>query len=214
MPPSTLLALTTDVAPFTIRAERLEVLLARHSAGWKLPGGQIEADEDLDAAARRHLMEQTGLSGVYLEQLYTFGQPNRDPGQRAVAVAYYALVPTGRLPVDAPLAMDHARWAAVDALPALALDHAEIVALAHRRLAAKLAYSTIGLQLMPERFTLSELQAVHETILGEPLDKRNFRKRILALDCIEATGDMARRGGHRPARLYRAKRPGQVDFIK
>jgi 8-oxo-dGTP diphosphatase len=134
--------------------------------------------------------------------------------QRAVAVAYYALVPTGRLPVDAPLAMDHARWAAVDALPALALDHAEIVALAHRRLAAKLAYSTIGLQLMPERFTLSELQAVHETILGEPLDKRNFRKRILALDCIEATGDMARRGGHRPARLYRAKRPGQVDFIK
>ncbi|HHW79033.1 MAG TPA: NUDIX domain-containing protein [Xanthomonadaceae bacterium] len=214
MPPRAPLALTTDVVPFAIRAERLEVLLARHSTGWRLPGGPIEPGEDLDAAARRYLMEQTGLRDVYLEQLYTFGQPDRDPGQRAVAVAYYALVPAGSLPVDAAPAVDRPGWVGVDALPALALDHGEIVALAHRRLAAKLAYSTIALQLMPERFTLSELQAVHETILGEPLDKRNFRKRILALDCIEMTGEMARRGGHRPARLYRAKRPGQVDFIK
>ena len=208
------LTLTTDVVPFAIRAERLEVLLARRSAGWRLPGGPIQADEDLDAAARRHLVKQTGLRDVYLEQLYTFGQPDRESGQRAVAVAYYALVPTGPWPVDATPAVDQTGWAAVDALPALVLDHAEIVALAHRRLASKLAYSTIALQLMPERFTLSELQAVHETILGEPLDKRNFRKRILALDCIEATEEMARGSGYRPARLYRAKRPGQVDFIK
>lgn len=214
MLPPTLLALTIDVVPFAMRDERLAVLLARHPVGWKLPGGSIEAGEDLDAAARRHLAKETGLNEVYLEQLYTFGQPDRDPGQRTVAVAYYALVPAGRPPVDASPVVDRARWAAVGALPALALDHGEIVALAHRRLAAKLAYSTIALQLMPERFTLSELQAVHETILGEPLDKRNFRKRILALDCIEATEEMARRGGHRPARLYRAKRPGQVDFIK
>jgi 8-oxo-dGTP diphosphatase len=208
------LTLTTDVVPFAIRAERLEVLLARQTAGWKLPGGPIEAGEDLDAAARRHLAEQTGLRDVYLEQLYTFGQPDRDSGQRAVAVAYYALVPTGPMAAAVVPTVDRADWAAVGALPALVLDHAEIVALAHRRLASKLAYSTIALQLMPERFTLSELQAVHATILGEPLDKRNFRKRVLALDCIETTGDMARRGGHRPARLYRAKRPGQVDFIK
>ncbi len=208
------LILTTDVVPLAIRTERLEVLLARRSDGWGLPGGPFRADEDLDAAARRHLVKQTGLRGVYLEQLYTFGQPDRSSGQRAVAVAYYALVPTRFSPVDATPATDQTDWAAVDALPALVLDHAEIVALAHRRLASKLAYSTIALQLMPDRFTLSELQAVHETILGEPLDKRNFRKRVLALDCIEATEEMARCGGHRPARLYRAKRPGQVDFIK
>ncbi len=208
------LILTTDVVPLAIRAEGLEVLLAQRSAGWSLPGGPIETDEDLDAAARRHLVKQTGLCDVYLEQLYTFGQPDRSSGQRAVAVAYYALVPIGLSPVDATPTTAQIGWAAVDALPVLVLDHAEIVALAHRRLASKLAYSTIALQLMPEHFTLSELQAVHETILGEPLDKRNFRKRVLALDCIEATEETARRGGHRPARLYRAKRPGQVDFIK
>ena len=209
------LTLTTDIVPFAICGERLSVLLARRSTDWKLPGGPIEPGEDLDAAARRHLAEQTGLREVYLEQLYTFGQPDRAAGQRAVTVAYYALVPASGHPAEpAPTVELASGWAAVSALPALALDHAEIVALAHRRLAAKLAYSTIALQLMPERFTLSELQAAHETVLGEPLDKRNFRKRVLALDCIEATGEMARRGGHRPARLYRAKRPGQVDFIK
>ena len=208
------LTLTTDVVPFAIRGERLAVLLARRAADWKLPGGPIRTGEDLDAAARRHLAEQTGLREVYLEQLYTFGPPDRATGQRAVTVAYYALVPAGGHPTETAPPVDRAVWAAVNALPALAPDRAGIVALAHRRLAAKLAYSTIALQLMPERFTLSELQAVHETVLGEPLDKRNFRKRVLALDCIEATGDMARHGGHRPARLYRAKRPGQVDFIK
>lgn len=209
------LTLTTDVAPFAICGERLAVLLARRSADWTLPGGPLRPGEDLDAAARRHLAEQTGLREVYLEQLYTFGQPDRSTGHRTVTVAYYALVPAGGHPTEAAPTVGAAPgWATVDALPALAPDQAEIVALAHRRLAAKLAYSTIALQLMPERFTLSELQAVHATILGEPLDKRNFRKRVLALDCIEATGEMARRGGHRPARLYRAKRPGQVDFIK
>ncbi|MBE2295525.1 MAG: NUDIX hydrolase, partial [Phycisphaerales bacterium] len=105
-------------------------------------------------------------------------------------------------------------WVAVNCLPPLILDHQEIVAVAHRRLAAKLAYSTIALQLVPEHFTLSELQAVHEIILGEAVDKRNFRKRVLALDFIEATGDLARHGGRRPARLYRAKHPGQVELIK
>lgn len=208
------LTLTTDVVPFAIRTERLEVLLVGRSVDWRLPGGPIELGEDLDVAARRHLAEQTGLCQVYLEQLYTFGQPGRAAGQRAVTVAYYALVPAGSLSEDPVSPADRTGWAMVDALPTLVLDHAEIVALARRRLASKLAYSTIALQLMPERFTLSELQTVHETILGEPLDKRNFRKRILALDCIEATGEMAQRGGRRPAQLFRAKHPGQVDFVK
>lgn len=211
---SILLALATQIVPFTIRTERLEVLLVRRATGWTLPGSCVGADEDLDAAARRQLAEQTGLRGVYLEQLYTFGQPDRDPTQRVVAVAYYALVPAERLQISGLQPADGVRWVAVRELPLLPLDHGDIIALAHRRLASKLAYSTIALQLMPERFTLSELQAVYEIILNEPLDKRNFRKRILALNCIEATGETARRGGHRPARLYQAKHPDQVDFIK
>lgn len=210
----TLLALATQIVPFTIRTERLDVLLVRRATGWTLPGDYVGADEDLDTAARRQLAEQTGLRDVYLEQLYTFGRPERDPAQRVVAVAYYALVPAERLQTSGLQPADGVRWAAVRELPPLPLDHGEIITLAHRRLAAKLAYSTIALQLMPERFTLSELQAVYETILNEPLDKRNFRKRTLALNCIEATGETARRGGHRPARLYQAKHPDQVDFIK
>jgi 8-oxo-dGTP diphosphatase len=208
------LLLTAEIVPFAICTERLAVLLVQQATTWRLPGGPVGGEEDLDAAARRHLAEQTGLGEIYLEQLYTFGEPNRDSGQRAVAVAYYALVRAGFSLVDAVPAIAETRWVAVDDMPVLALDHAAIVTLARRRLAAKLAYSTIALQLMPECFTLSQLQAVHEIILGELLDKRNFRKRILALDCIEATGEMARQYGHRPARLFRAKRPGQVDFIK
>ncbi|HCK82604.1 MAG TPA: NUDIX domain-containing protein [Candidatus Competibacter sp.] len=208
------LTLSTDVVPFAIRAERLEILVVRQPAGWRLPGGSLGAGENLDTAASRHLTEQTGLGEVYLEQLYTFGRPRQGVGTLAVAVAYYALVPTGALAAGPAASGAATAWISAEALADLRSDHADIVGLAHRRLASKLAYSTIALQLMPERFTLSELQAVNETILGEPLDKRNFRKRILALDCIEATGEMARSGGHRPARLYRAKRPGQVDFIK
>lgn len=208
------LLLTAEIVPFTICTERLAVLLVREAATWRLPGGSVGCEEDLEAAARRHLAEQTGLGEIYLEQLYTFGEPGRNAGQRAVAVAYYALVRAGFSLAEAVPPTAETCWVAVDEMPVLALDHAAIVALARRRLAAKLAYSTIALQLMPEHFTLSQLQAVHETILGEVLDKRNFRKRILALDCIEATEEMARPYGHRPARLFRAKYPGQVDFIK
>ena len=213
-PTASLPTLTTDIVPFAIRGERLEVLLARQTTGWGLPGGPVGVDEDLDAAARRQLAEQTGLSDVYLEQLYTFGRPDRNPARRMVAVAYFALIPIASGSAGVPAAGDAVRWAAVNEPPPLVLDHGEIVAVARRRLAAKLLYSTIALQLMPERFTLSELQAVHEIILGEPLDKRNFRKRVLAMDRIEATGELARHGGRRPARLYRALHPGQVELIK
>lgn len=211
---SVLLALTIEIVPLTIRGEQLQVLLAHQQTGWRLPGGPPNPREDLDAAARRYLAEQVDLHEIYLEQLYTFGQPEGAAEQLTVAVAYYALLPIGSPPDDRPLAHNDASWVPVDALPDLPADHVEIVRLAHRRLASKLAYSTIVLQLMPEQFTLSELQTVNEIVLDEPLDKRNFRKRMLTLDCIEATGKMERRGGRRPARLFRAKRPGQIDFIK
>lgn len=213
-----MLGVATDVAIFTVRKDELAVLLLRrnHSpfaGSWALPGGLLADEEAPEAGARRVLAEQTGLAEVYLEQLYTFGQPHRDPRGRVVSVAYFALVPYSRAVVwqQAPVAI---AWYAARTPPELAFDHAEIVAMARQRLAAKLEYSTIALQLMPRRFTLSQLQGVYETILGVPLDKRNFRKRLRTLDCLELTDEMDRSGGHRPARLYRRKQADRVQFIR
>jgi 8-oxo-dGTP diphosphatase len=210
-------SVTAEIVIFTIRGDRLAVLLWRRErepfAGcWGLPGGRVRPDEDLEHAATRQLAEKTGITGVYLEQLYTFGDPARDPRGRAIAVSYYALVPYNRLLMARR--SEALAWHCVDALPELAFDHARIIALAQQRLCAKLEYSTIALQFMPDKFTLSELQVVYEGILGEPLDKRNFRKRVQGLRCIEDTGEQFRAGNHRPAKLFRLKTPGRVEIIR
>jgi 8-oxo-dGTP diphosphatase len=214
-PVTSFFSISTDVVLFSIRNERLEVLLVkRQDEEWKLPGGSLAVNEDLDASALRHLQEQAGLRGVYLEQLYTFGHSDKNLSQRLISVAYYALVPLQQLCVCSSLTDEAPCWFTIDNIPLIRADHRGIIAMAHRRLAAKLAYSTIALQFMPKRFTLSALQSVYETILGETLDKRNFRKRLLSMGCIEATGELSREGNHRPARLYRVKKPGKVEFIK
>jgi ADP-ribose pyrophosphatase YjhB (NUDIX family) len=212
-------AVTADIVIFTIRDRQLKLLLIRRSGEpyrgkWALPGGFVNIDEDLDEAARRELEEETGVTGVYLEQLYTFGKPDRDPRERVITVAYYALIPSDRLQLRAASDAEAVGWFAMDELPDLAFDHAEIVEMAHRRLAAKLDYSTIAFAFMPEQFTLSELQEVYETILRQKMDKRNFRKWVLALEQIVDTDEERRGGVHRPARLYRVKRPGTVAIIK
>lgn len=212
-------AVTTDIVIFTIRDERLELLLIRRASEpyrncWALPGGFVDIDEDLDSCALRELEEETGVSGVYLEQLYTFGAPDRDPRERVISVAYYALVPPDRVTIRAASDARDVAWFQLGQLPRLAFDHEQIVAMAHKRLASKLQYSTIALQFMPEQFTLGELQKVYETILGEAQDKRNFRKRVMALDCLKDTGQRRRNGNHRPARLYAVKSPGRVEIIR
>jgi len=213
-------AVTTDVVVFTILDGRLSILLVKranppYQGDWALPGGFLDIDEDLDACAARELEEETGIGGLYLEQLYTFGATHRDPRERVISVTYYALVPQDALatPRAASDAAD-VGWHAFEDLPPLAFDHAQIIAMAHRRLVGKLDYSTIALQFMPETFTLSELQCVYQTLLNQPLDKRNFRKRILSLDLIEETGRQRRNGKHRPAREYRARHPKRVEIIK
>jgi 8-oxo-dGTP diphosphatase len=212
-------AVTADVALFTIQQERLQVLLiqrgqAPFEGAWALPGGFVNPQECLEDCALRELMEETGVSGVYLEQLYTFGSPDRDPRERIISVAYYGLTPVPAVEPRAGSDAARAIWFVVDQLPELAFDHADIIAKARERLRAKLDYSTIAFQFMPKKFTLSELQAVYQTILGEALDKRNFRKRINAQGLVKPTGDQRRDGKHRPAALYRASHPNRVDYIK
>jgi 8-oxo-dGTP diphosphatase len=211
--------LTTNIVVFSLRDEQLKLLLVRRRNPpfkdcWALPGGVVGENEDIEANAMRKLEEGTGVSGVYLEQLYTFGAPRRDPRERAISVAYYALVPSKRLRLRSDEHGERVGWFALDELPELAFDHGEMVSVAHQRLAAKLDYSTIAFQFMPERFTLSDLQNVYQMILNRDLDKRNFRKRMLTMDQIRQTSEVRRNGSHRPARLYRVNNPHEVQIIK
>lgn len=211
-------ALTVDIVVFTLRDEQLLVLLVQRRSDpfageWALPGGFVEMDESLESAAARELEEETGVQDAYLEQLYTYGEPGRDPRGRVVSVAYYALIPAdARLQPEGGNDAAKARWFPVERLPRLAFDHAEIISYALRRLRYKLEYSAVGFQLLPEEFTLSELQHTYEIILGERLDKRNFRRRILEAGIIEETPH-TRSGEGRPARLYRY-RPDAVAEVK
>ena len=212
-------AVTTDIVLFTIREERLQLLLIRRrnppfQGGWALPGGFLDMNEDLADCAKRELEEETGIKNVYLEQLYTFGKHDRDSRERVISVAYYALIPSDRVTLKPASDATDASWFAYDELPELAFDHREIAEKAHERLVAKLDYSTIAFQFLPKQFTLSELQEVYETIRAEPMDKRNFRKWITARNLIEATGKERRNGSHRPAQLFRTKRPGRVEIIR
>jgi len=200
--------LTVDVVIFTVQEGALHVLLVRRGiepfrGRWAIPGGFVLEAEPLEDAARRELAEETGVRDVYLEQLYTFGDPGRDPRGRVVTVAYYALVDRERVPLRAGSDAADARWWPVGAPPPeLAFDHARILRYAVRRLRGKVEYTTVGFELLPERFTLAELQAVYEAILGRPLDKRNFRRSIEALDELVPLDEWRRGEPSRPARLY------------
>jgi len=212
-------AVTVDITIFTVRNDELNVLLIKRAekpfqGEWALPGGFVTENEGLEAAAERELVEETGVSGFYLEQLATFGAPDRDPRGHVITVAYFALIPSDNLELTASTDAEGVAWFGIDKLPDLAFDHDEILELALDRLVAKLEYSTIAFQLMPASFTLTELQHVYELIERNAIDKRNFRKRILALGAIEPTGEEKREGPHRPAKLYRVIDRSKVDVIK
>ncbi len=203
-------ALTVDcvVFGFDDGSGALQVLLIRRGIApfkdhWALPGGFVRVEETLDEAARRELAEETNLSTVFLEQLYTFGTVDRDPRERVVSVAYYALTKPADHTTAASTDAAEARWFPVSDVPALAFDHATILNAALTRLRGKLPYEPIGFELLPPKFTLTQLQRLYESVLGAEIDKRNFRKKVLSHELLIPLKETHRDGPHRPAQLFR-----------
>lgn len=202
-------AVAVDAVLFTIVEDQLKVLLIKISKGpykdkWAVPGGLVQLNETLDAAAKRALFQKTNIGDIHLEQVYSFGDLKRDVRGRVISVAYFALIsnPQNYKLKTAPYYSDIAWWP-VKKLPPMAFDHREIVKYAHQRLKAKIEHTNIAYSLLPKEFTLTELQKSYEIILGRRIDKRNFRKKIISLGLVKKTGRKQKGRPHRPARLYR-----------
>jgi len=212
-------ALTADCVVLTLEGKGLSVLLIRRAnppfqRQWALPGGFAEVGESLETTAQRELYEETGLKDLSLEQLHTYSDPQRDPREHVVTVAYLALVNRTGLTLRAASDASDAAWFALDALPALAFDHAQILETARARLREKIARGPLGFELLPRAFPLRKLQELYEAILGHPLDKRNFRKKILSLGILDELDALEDGVGHRAARLYRVNGPRYAAKVR
>ncbi|HET8563955.1 MAG TPA: NUDIX domain-containing protein [Candidatus Binatia bacterium] len=208
-----------DVVIYTLDEGALQCLLVQVKDGpfagqWAFPGGLVGAEESLDQAAEREVYERIGIKNCYLEQVYTFGKPERDPATRVVSVSYLALLPYVKMQIHPAAKYGDIRWYAADRLPPLAYDHDQVARIALQRLRSKLQYTNIVYSLLPSEFTLGELQEVYETILDRRLDRRNFRKKILALGLLKQL-PKKRRGTHRPAALYAfiKRRPMIIEMV-
>ncbi|MBF0387548.1 MAG: NUDIX hydrolase [Candidatus Omnitrophica bacterium] len=202
------LLVTVDCVVFGLDEQELKVLLIERDlepfkGQWALPGGFVRPGESLEQTAFRELQEETGLKDVFLEQLYTFGDVARDPRGRVVTVAYYALVNLGEHTIQAATDVKNAAWFSIDDLPKLPFDHLQIFDVALKRLKAKVRYEPIGFELLPEKFTLTQLQRLYEKVLDMPIDKRNFRKKILSMELLKELNEVEVDVAHRAARLYK-----------
>jgi len=195
-----------DVVVLTIETRRLLTLLVKVKTGpaagmWAFPGGLVALHESLEEAARRELEEKTGVRDIFLEQLFTFGHVDRNPIHRVVSAAYFALVPHEGTHLRTGAKYAGIGWFLMKDLPRLAYDHNRVAKTALGRLRSKLSYTNIAWSLLPESFTIAELQEVYEVILDRRLDRRNFRKKVLVLGLLKPL-PLKRRGPHRPAQLF------------
>jgi 8-oxo-dGTP diphosphatase len=198
--------IAVDVVIFTVEEGKLKTLLIKmkkspYEKSWAMPGGLVGGGESVDDAAKRHLQDKTGVKNIFLEQLYTFGEVDRDPFGRVVSVAYFALIPSAGIKLKTTADYQDVAWFDIKKIPPLAYDHQKILDYAWRRLRAKLGYTNIVCNLLPDEFTLSQLQNAYELILDKKIDKRNFRKKILSLGLVKKIGKKTK-DAHRPAEIF------------
>lgn len=214
-------SVTVDIITFSIKDNNLKVLLIKRGIEpfkdkWAIPGGFVRIKESLEEAAKRELEEETGVKEVYLEQLYTFGELNRDPRGRVITVSYFALISAEKSEQELKATTDasEAKWFSVKELPELAFDHSSILKYAMKRLRWKFEYTTLAFSLLPKKFTLTQLQKLYEIVFDRKFDKRNFRKKIRSLDLITPTREIQKDVSNRPPKLYSfKKRIGEIVEI-
>jgi ADP-ribose pyrophosphatase YjhB (NUDIX family) len=183
---------------------------------WALPGGFVLEDESLEEAVERELFEETGIKVNYLEQLYTFGEPGRDPRQRIISVAYFGLVKTSQYQgLKASTDAENAKWFSIKRIPQLAFDHKEILSAAITRLRAKISYQPIGFELLDKKFPFSDLEKLYTALLDRDINRRNFSKKILSFDFLEETGEVTKpEGKGRPSKIYQFNQKRYKELLR
>ena len=202
-------SVTTDVVLFSIINNDLKLLLVKRAVNpfrgkWALPGGFVKMEEDLEQGAKRELLEETGVEENYLEQLYTFGDPKRDPRGRVITVAYFALINAEKVSLNPATDVSEAKWFSYSKLPVLSFDHKKIVDYALQRLRWKFEYTPIAFSLLPKKFTMTQLQRIYEIVFKKKFDKRNFRKKVLSFDILKQE-EVKKGVSYRPPQLYSLK---------
>jgi 8-oxo-dGTP diphosphatase len=213
-------AVTVDIVIFTIHNKKLKVLLVKRGLEpfkgmWAIPGGFVKMNESLEEAAKRELMEETGAKDIYLEQLYTFGDIHRDPRDRVITVAYMALTNSEDMKLTADTDVSDVKWFSIEELPKLAFDHQKILEYAIKRLRWKFEYTPVAFSMLPEKFTMSDVQSIYEIAFNKKFDKRNFNKKIRSLNILNKES-IKKDVSYRPPKLYSLKKniPSVVEIIK
>ncbi len=200
--------LSVDAVVFGYESGTISVLLIKRKydpfkGKWAIPGGFVLENESLEEAVERELKEETGIEIDYLEQLYTFGNPKRDPRSRVVSVAYFGIIKPSVFKIFASTDAEEVQWFKITELPSLSFDHEEILQLAIARLQGKITYEPIGFELLDTKFPFSDLEKLYTTLLGRTIDRRNFRKKILSLNILDELDEKVSKGSGRPANLFK-----------